>query len=194
MAYGFRSPPPPQLQDPPSILGPDVLDLKGKRKAIEILSSDEDNDVPLSHLNGHSSSSHQPPMPTPHREPSSSSARHSSRQASQQAIPPPNGRGVIDLTLESSDENDEDDHVNATYFHQPGVDYTSRAAAESTRTRHEVYNEPEPDVRLNDLGETRGVDWDTWQEDWGGGGDDRYRNKSRASATASDALGEWMDE
>ena len=191
----LRSPTSPQLPDPLSVLVPDTLDSKGKRKAIEIISSDEDDEFPLSHLNGHASSSNQPSMPTPHRGMSSSSARPTSRQASQQAIPLPNARSVIDLTLDVSDENDEDDdEVGTAYFRQPDAGFMSRGTAESTQTHHEVCVEPEPNVRLNDFGERGGADWDTWQEDWAGGGDDRYRNRPRASVSESEAVGEWMDE
>jgi len=188
---GTHHSPTPQAAKPAPKLSPDSPDRKGKRKAIEILSSDEDEDVdvPLSRVNGHTSSSHTassshqaslPPPRPPARAPSASSAR----QQSQQPATTGSGGRIIDLTLDSSD--DDEDELEDAYFRQPDVESTSRAADDSTRARHDVGQEV--DARqdgfggglaggLGGGGVARGIGTgEVGGDRYGPGGGDRFRS------------------
>ena len=57
---------------------------------------------------------------------------------SRQASRPAGEGGVIDLTFESSDEGNDDDDADETYFRQPGAGSTSHAADDSTRAPSET--------------------------------------------------------
>lgn len=189
--------PPEPSAEPKAEPDSDPPDPKGKRKAIEILSSDDDeDDVPLSRVNGHSPS-HQPSMPPPPGPPSPP-AQNPSTSSARQPSQPANTGGVIDLTLDSSDE--EDDADDPTYFCRPDVGYSSRAHADddSTRTRLEY----ESDFRLTGFGagDSGELGWgdvggggtgDHWSP-WSGGDAEKELNRygKRVRPTASD----WLDE
>ena len=127
----------------PSPSHTDSPESKGKRKAIEILSSDDEEDdieAPLSRStipngssrpNGNASTQLSVPLRpvAPLRTPSTTASL---------PPPPPPTNVVIDLTLDSSDEADDDDEGESApttqqYFHQPGVGYMSRGAVDSLR-------------------------------------------------------------
>ena len=141
---------------PPVLPSPDDSntppDRKGKRKAIEILSSDdEEEDRPLSSrahpslalpINGHSGLAL--PNGPPHGPPGSSFRfPHpiNAQRTPSTATPAPAERGVIDLTADSSDEEDnaeaeredESSEPSLPYFRQPGAGSTSRVAVELNR-------------------------------------------------------------
>ena len=151
----------PQSIAPSPEQSPKSTGNKGKRKAIEILSSDDEDDAPLSRARV--SASYLNPVPT-HPTPSTTSARAPSQ---------PLTFGVIDLTMESSDDGEADEE--ATHFHQPGADYTSRAADDST-----VFPPPVEGTaaRRNTFGDFRSYE-----------GDAQEKGASRKRARASD----WMD-
>lgn len=101
-------------------------DRKGKRKAIEILSSDsEDDDVPLSRNGNGIAPPPSIPVPPPalNRLPSHTSTNGATRQH----VAAPATSGVIDLTLSSDedetddDEEDADGRINGAGFQRPSV-------------------------------------------------------------------------
>ena len=150
----------PQSIAPSPEQSPNSPGNKGKRKAIEILSSDDEDDAPLSRARV--SDSYYNPVPPPPTPPTISA-----RAPSQ-----PLSGGVIDLTMESSDEGEADEE--ATHFHQPGADYTSRAADDST-----VFPPlEETAARRNTFNDFRPYEGDTWEN-----------GPNRKRARASD----WMD-
>jgi E3 SUMO-protein ligase PIAS1 len=134
--------PPPGSEPTPApaelVVKTESPDTKGKRKAIEILSSDDEDDEPLSRPNGHSHtpSSSLPIRPITLRIPSASSLHSratpingppSSRPSAQ-----PSTSDVIDLTL-SSDEEEEDEADSETIpgFRRPVDASTSRGVGDS---------------------------------------------------------------
>jgi len=96
-------------------------DPKGKRKAIEILSSDDEDEPPLSKSNP----GLQPPIQPRQL---SASAAPASRQPSTQPAPKPNN-AVIDLTLDSDDEEVEDAVTN---FDRPAASSNMVSASAQT--------------------------------------------------------------
>ena len=90
-------------------------DSKGKRKAIEILSSDDEEEEPLAKTN----TGLQPPTQPQARPLSASAAPSTSRQPSAQPAPPKPNNAVIDLTLSDSDDDDVEDAV--TNFDRPSA-------------------------------------------------------------------------
>ena len=156
---------------PPIRTATDTLDRKGKRKAIEILSSsdeEDDDEMPLArktqaHTNGdaqlktqtHTNGDLQPKSILPPqyrtnglpsiRPPPPSSVAAAIRSTSTAAISLPPLDSIIDLTADSSDEEDDADHwrnppgqisnsssASSLNFHLPGAGF-SRAVSESTR-------------------------------------------------------------
>jgi len=117
-------------------------DTKGKRKAIEILSDSDEEEAPLSRQNGthHLSlpswslatnpNSRNPPAPSTTRPASINPpvTQHTSVQPAQDA--------VIDLTLDDSDDEPNDDARGDgmdAYFRPPGAGFSGRDAYASTR-------------------------------------------------------------
>jgi E3 SUMO-protein ligase PIAS1 len=98
-------------------------DPKGKRKAIEILSSDDEDEPPLSKSNP----GLQPPIQPRQL---SASAAPGSRPPSTQPAPKPNN-AIIDLTLDSDDEEVEDAVTN---FDRPAAAGSSNMVSASAQT------------------------------------------------------------
>ena len=115
----------------------------GKRKAIEILSSDDEDEQPLSHP----AAAAPPPLAPPTRPPAL-------RTPSASASVPRGTSEVIDLTLDDSDEEEATQSSSPQFFRQPGAEQPARSAPLPNSFSRQLPSLPTGDngARLNSYG------------------------------------------
>ena len=162
-------------------------DLKGKRKAIELLSSDDEGSPTRTLPNGNTLAPPRVPLrPTP-----ASSAPLSAPPSTRPSVGPSSSRtsaqpnAIIDLTLSDSEDEGESrppsdpaptrdrsagsDNGTDPYFRQPGAGSTSRAAADSLSPlpRHDYPGVPTLSVAREDpASRPQHSAWSGWRERW----------------------------